>query len=461
VHLGAPTNTAGTSRADTQHQDVEARSAEEAAAEGGETAAETPADSGAPAQQISTPATTTPADTAPANTAPASTAAANTASRGPSLGDQALGLAADVVPKMIASGLHLGLTRTAMTEVTQALTEGSTVQMLGGAAATALVTGAVHFGAEMVIKPVLTNAVGKLIKPRKPEDVFPEGAGNGTGETQAEKRARMAGQQALGKVDSALGQAVGLTGFGVAQGARTALGKTGHNANMVSSGIGGGLMQVGHSLTNLVTTVDGEHTHEVVTSHDPLGKRLYDGLAEVRPKKVPDGDGGQRDETAAEVGKRVAHNILVGRALPMLQGGFAQYGVNAAFTALGIGPNFGTGMASSVALLGAGVFPGLSTMPSRLAKTGGWFDGVKSAVKAPPQQLAALVSKDHRVAKATLTAIDMAHGATKQLLVLPAQAVADSVAGVSRVPGIVVGAVRDQLSSRGAHDAAPQGIQMT
>ena len=221
------------------------------------------------------------------------------AARGPGKWQAAGAVAAELAGKFAASAMHLGFTRNGLIALTGNMAGKGMAGAVAARVIAALGTAGEHFPAETVVKSLVTNAVGLVIQARKPGEVFPDDDGEAQGtETPAALRARMPDARPLGKVGNAFGDAAGALAFGIAQGIATALGRSGM----------------------------GDRA---------LLERLDGALAEIRPREIPDGRGGRRMETLGEVSARIAHDVVVGRAIPILQGGALQTVVAAAFKAAG------------------------------------------------------------------------------------------------------------------------------
>lgn len=298
----------------------------------------------------------------------------------------------EVVAKGIASALHFGLVRNTLLRAT-----GEWEAVAAQIAAAMLVaegTGAAHEVGEMLVKPILTKITGLTIDARDPRKVFDDEAGpSPSGESVESRRFRMSQQQSLGKVNSLPGNLAGLIGFGTSLGVAAHYGATSVNSLAIASGVGGAVMQLGHTITNLTTGVVGEPTHEVRISQEHLTERLREAVVEVLPRKIPATEGAaERDETVDEVLRRLSYDVTVGRGVPLLQGAAVQMAVQAGLAMGGYEANFATGMLGPVALLGVGFFPLHPPLRASYEGTGTLFEQTLKNLNAKPTQLMSLVS---------------------------------------------------------------------
>ncbi|WP_177224992.1 hypothetical protein [Variovorax sp. 770b2] len=335
--------------------------------------------------------------------------------------------------KGIASGMHLGLTRNHMLEQTRDWGDADGLQgvagFIGSQALVALVAAAAHYLGEMVLKPAITEGVGLSIKPRDPNDIFPEDrAVIEGGESNASKRTRMKGAQSLGKVNSLTGNLAGLLSFGAMQGVRGEAGFTSANSAGWASASGGAGMEFLHSTINLLTSVDGEATHEIDISDKSLQSRLKAGIADAMPKKKVDGT----EESTRDVLLRISHDILVGRAVPLFQGGLAQAGLMAVMEKNGVASEFGAGMVSPLALLGLAFFTMHSEMKGRWNTTEKPLQGSRHNVTNWPPQLQSLVPPDSPNTKIAMQGLDGLNTLVSLLERAPAHLVLDAGAALGR-----------------------------
>lgn len=335
--------------------------------------------------------------------------------------------------KGIASGMHLGLTRNHTLEQTRDWGDADGFQgvagFIGSQALVALVTAAAHYVGEMVLKPAITEGVGLSIKPRDPNHVFPgERSTTEGGESNASKRTRMKGAQSLGKVNSLTGNLAGLLSFGAVQGARSEAGFTSANSAGWASASGGAAMEFLHSSINLLTSVDGEATHEIVISDKSLQGRLKAGIADTMPKRKADGS----EESTRDVLLRLSHDILVGRAVPLFQGGLAQAGLKAVMGKNGVASDLGAGMVNPLALLGLAFFAMHSEMKGRWDTTGQPFLGSRHNVTNWPSQLQSLVPPDSPNTKIAMQGLDGLNTLVSLLERVPAHLVLDAGAALGR-----------------------------
>ena len=329
--------------------------------------------------------------------------------------------------------MHLGLTRNHTLEQTRDWGDADGFQgvagFIGSQALVALVTAAAHYLGEMILKPAITEGVGLSIKLRDPNNVFPEERATiEGGESNASKRTRMKGAQSLGKVNSLTGNLAGLLSFGAVQGARGEAGFTFANSAGWASASGGAAMEFLHSSINLLTSVDGEATHEIVISDKSLQSRLKAGIADAMPKRKADGG----EESTRDVLLRLSHDILVGRAVPLFQGGLAQAGLKAVMGKNGVASELGAGMVNPLALLGLAFFAMHAEMKGRWNTTEQPFQGSRHNVTNWPSQLQALVPTGLPNTKIAMQGLDGLNTLVSLLERVPAHLVLDAGAALGR-----------------------------
>lgn len=325
----------------------------------------------------------------------------------------------EIAAKALASGVHLGAVNSATASLVRG--KGPAVD-LANIAISAASTAAAHFVMEEVVRPLIVGFSGHKLEANKDASLLPS------------DQKRLKSAQVLGTVNSSPGSVAGMTSFGIGQGTRNKHGWNQHvgpvAAGFFASGMGGGLMQLAHTVTSLTASIDGLHTHTLKKLEESDPGPLKAAMKVFEPKEIPIDGGAKRLETSQEVALRIAHDVVVGRAIPLFQGILMR-----TIATRVLPQGFGSGFAGSYALHGAGLFTMSQILKGRVDLKDEAFAGTKkvwASLNEPDQPLASLVDEKSpneavQALRGVLVALDNLNNVARAVFTTPAHLALDTV----------------------------------
>jgi hypothetical protein len=342
-------------------------------------------------------------------------------------------IAFQVLSKAIASGTHFGI----VNNLTRNLIPGTNLaSTIANAAASATATAVMHFIMEEIVKELISGYSNTTLVPTR----FDADELGRYGQPAAVLNRRADDARKMGTVNSFIGAGAGMLSFGAMQGVRQAqdwdvsLGSP-VLAGGAASAFGGALMQFSHLAIMLSARIDDRALASVQkTLPRNTRTRLPDALNVLRARKIftanPQGQLVESRETGDQVARRIAHDIFVGRAVPLFQGILARHLAN-----LVVPSGYGAGMAGSLSLLGAGVFTTMADMKARESLPNTPFAGIArswASLNEPSGQMASLIDsadtrQGFRAVRGLLAALDQINSLAHVLFSTPGHLALDSV----------------------------------